>query len=487
MTSNFLAGRPCAGSLVEGRVELSSSQKLSVVNPARPTDVVCDYVVADENTVERAIASVAHGVTRWSRRSGLDRGRILRRAAGILGERREEMSELLTREEGKTISDSRGEVDRGIEILEYHASSAWWPQGETFNATAGGDVAFTARVPVGVVGLITPWNFPLSIPLWKLAPALVHGNGVVWKPSTLVPLLSMRIGEILLDAGVDADAFAMVLGDAEVGELLVNDPRIAGISFTGSEAVGRIVGAACARRGAKAQLELGGHNPAIVLADAHLDVFVDSMVRSIANQTGQKCTAARRIIIEDSVYDDAVSALVVRFASLRVGDGLEPGVDLGPLVRDSARAIVEAAVEQSIHEGCRLLGSRPSVPEVGAFMAPTLLEADDQKSVLCREEVFGPVSVILRARDVDEAFSMARDTRFGLSAGLFTSSERMVRRAVQELPVGLLNINRPTTSAELHMPFGGMRASSAPGPAEQGMAAREFFTETRTVISNAVE
>lgn len=475
------------GSFINGVGRIEGAAAVPSVNPARPKEPVGSYVAADSATATEAVAVAVAAADSWAGRSALDRARALTRAARLLSERVDEFALLMTREEGKTLADARGEITRGVETLEYHASSAWWPTGETFHSSAAGDLAYTARIPVGVVVIVTPWNFPISIPIWKIAPALVHGNVVVWKPSEDVPLLSVAFAELLVEAGVDPAAISVVLGDGAIGAQLVDDTRVAAISFTGSERVGRVVAAQAARRGAKCQVELGGHNPAIVLADADLDLTVEALVRSIANQTGQKCTAARRVIAEVSVRDELVDRLLARFGRLRVGDGQAAGVDLGPLVNETARANVAASISEAVEQGCQLLTSQNAeLPAHGAFLAPTLLASADQKPTICREEVFGPVSVIIPATDVEDAFRLARDTRFGLSAALFTRSERIARRAVRELPVGLLNINRPTTGTELHMPFGGMKSSSMPGPAEQGMAARDFYTDVRSVFSNAL-
>jgi aldehyde dehydrogenase (NAD+) len=456
-------------------------------NPARPDQPVGRYTALDASGVAQAVAVAGEAAEGWRRRSALDRGRILRRAADVLAGRVEELATLLTAEEGKTLADSRGEINRAVEILEYHASSVWWPSGETFHPSRPGDLVRTARVPLGVVAVITPWNFPASIPVWKIAPALAHGNTVVWKPASATPILSVALAQAFLDAGLDPGVLSVVLGDGDAGEALVGDPRVAAVTFTGSEAVGRHVARRAFDRNAKCQLELGGHNPAIVLADADLDLAVQALVRSIANGTGQKCTATRRIIVERPVHDRLVDALTHRFADLRVGDGMLETTEVGPLVDERARSTVASEIDRALVEGCELIVRTPDVPHDGAFLGPTLLASDDQRPAICREEVFGPVSVVIPARDVDEALALAENSRYGLSASIFTRSERTARRAAEELTIGVLNVNGPSTGSELHAPFGGAKASSAPGPPEQGMAAREFFTDTRTVISTALE
>ena len=477
---------PVVESIVAGRAAEASTLIRVSENPARPDEPVGRYAAVGPDTVRVAVGAAAKAFESWRRRSALDRGRVLRRAAELLAERSEEIARLVTAEEGKPLADARREVAGAVEIMQYHASSAWWPAGETYHGSRVGDMVRTVRVPLGVVGVITPWNFPVSIPAWKIAPALVHGNTVVWKPASPTPILSVRFAQTLIDAGLEPGVLSVVLGGGDVGEALITDERVAAVSFTGSESVGRRVGRAAADRNVKCQLELGGHNPAVVLADADLELTVDALVRSVASGTGQKCTAARRIIVEQSIYEPLVAELSARFLRLRVGDGASDGIEVGPLVNAGARAEVAAEIDRALAEGCRLVAQTPDVPGSGAFLGPTLLAADDQTPGICREEVFGPVSVILRARDVDEAFALAADTRYGLTASIFTGSERNARRAAEELPVGVLNINGPTSGSELHLPFGGAKWSSSPGPAEQGTAAREFYTDVRTVIATAI-
>jgi aldehyde dehydrogenase (NAD+) len=478
-TSEPIASLLAVGDATDGEVRTSE-------NPARPEEPVGRYTVIGPDAVAGAVGAAVEAAAAWRRRSALERGSILRDAAALLAKRRDEIAGLLTAEEGKTLDDSRKEVAGAIDTIHYHASSAWWPNGSTFHSVTAGDLVRTIRVPVGVVGLITPWNFPVSIPVWKMAPALVHGNAVLWKPATPTPIVSVRLAEVFLDAGVPRGVLQVLLGDGAVGGAIVDDERVDAISFTGSEAVGRRVAAAAAARNAKCQLELGGHNPAIVLADADLDVVVPSLVRAIANGTGQKCTASRRIIVEAPIRDALVDALRDRFGRLRVGDGTEPGVEVGPLVNAGARVEVAAALDAALADGCEVLVRTDGAADDGAFFAPTLLGSADQSPAICREEVFGPISVLVPAADADEALRLTADTRFGLSAALFTRSERIARRAAEELPVGVLNINRASTATELHLPFGGAKASSAPGPPEQGMSARDFYTETRTVFSTAI-
>ncbi|WP_157936731.1 aldehyde dehydrogenase family protein [Geodermatophilus chilensis] len=479
--------RPWAAPFVGGAWLDSGLPSVERENPARSDSVVGSWLAADEATVERAVGAADDAGPAWRRRPALERGRVLVRAAELLESRVETLAELLTLEEGKTLAESRIEVVRSAETLRYHGLQAWQPAGEVFHGSTADEIVRTHRVPVGVVGVITPWNFPLNIPVWKIAPALVHGCTVVWKPASYAVLIAAEMVRALLEAGLPAGVLQFVPGSGARGQQIVEDPRVAAVTFTGSEGVGRRIASLAAARGAKAQLELGGHNPAVVFPDADLDLTVPALVTSIASGSGQKCTAARRVLVHDDVRDALLERLVPALADLRVGDGLVDGVQVGPLVSRSARGEVETAVSSALAEGAELLAGGPGerVPDGGWFVRPTLLASDKPTIGIACDEVFGPVSVVLPFSSADEGFRLANDTRYGLSAAIFTGSERLARRAADELDAGLVNVNQSTTGSELHVPFGGMKASSAPGPKEQGSAARDFFTETKAVYSTA--
>ncbi len=459
-------------------------------NPAHPDQTVGTWHAADATTVDNAIDAAAGARASWRRKSPLDRGRVLIRAAELLEARVEPLARLLTLEEGKTLGESRGEVIRSAETLRYHAMQAWQPAGEVFHGSDPAEIVRTHRVPVGVVGVITPWNFPLNIPVWKIAPALVHGCSVVCKPASDTVLIAAQLVQALLDAGLPDDVLQFVPGDGARGQQVVEDGRVAAITFTGSEGVGRRIAGLTAGRGAKAQLELGGHNPAIVLPDADLDVAVPALVASISSGSGQKCTAARRVLVHDDIRDALLERLVPALSSVRVGDGLTEGVQMGPLISASARDEVQTAVKRALSEGAELLvGDAAPTDDAaldgGYYVRPTLLTSDKPTITIACEEVFGPVSTVIPFSSVDEGFRLANDTPYGLSASIFTASERLARRAADELDAGLININQSTTGSELHVPFGGMKSSSAPGPKEQGLTARDFFTETKAVYATA--
>lgn len=487
MTSSKTRALTRITSLLAGGEALNSTSRIAVSeNPARPDEPVGEYVVAEPAIAEHAVSASVEAFQDWRRRSPLARAAVLRHVAHLLHERKDDLAAVLTAENGKTLGESRREIERGADTFAYFGAAAWQPSGDTYWADSATELVRTLRVPVGVIAVITPWNYPVSIPCWKIAPALLYGNTVVWKPATPTPIVSIRLAEILHEAGVPRGVLQVILGGGALGEALVQDERVAAVTFTGSNNVGRRIAATVCLRNAKCQLELGGHNPAIVLADADMGVTVKALVRAIANGAGQKCTATRRIIVHEEVRDELVEKLCVGLAALRIGDGADPTTDVGPLINESARDEVAGEIERALAEGCIALSQPNPIPEKGAFLSPTLLGASDQSPTICREEVFGPVAVVIPAGSPVEALQLAADTRFGLSAALYTKSERWARIAAEELNVGVLNVNRPSSDSALHVPFGGMKESTAPGPPEQGQSARDFYTELKSVFSTVV-
>lgn len=450
-------------------------------NPADPAGAaVADYRTATQEQLEEAMAAAAAAAPVWDQQGLLARGAVLRRAARIMEDRAEELAALMTREQGKSLADSRGEVGATIETLHYHAAAARRPDGATYPSGHPDEVVRTVRRPVGTVAVITPWNFPLQIPVWKIAPALLWGNPVVWKPASDTPAMAVALVEILVEAGLPDGVLGLLLGPGHLGASLVAHPGTAAVTFTGSVPVGHAIRDAVVPRGARLQMELGGHNAAIVLPDAHLPSAADAIVAAAMGSTGQKCTATRRIIAVGDCYDDLVSQLVTRVAALTVGPGAEEGTVLGPVVSAKARDQITGAVQQAVDEGAEVLVTGEVPDAAGHWVAPTLL-AGSPDLTICREEVFGPVATVLRVDDLDEAITLANATDFGLTASVFTRDERSARRCVDELVAGLVKVNAPSTGSELHAPFGGLRDSSFPAPREQASdAAAEFFTITKT-------
>lgn len=476
-------GNYIGGSWREGRDNLVST------NPAHPSQELGGCPVSSAEEVDEAVQAARSAFTSWRRVNQIERGKILRRAASLVEKRAEAMACLITLEEGKTLPEARSDVSRTTDTLFYHASHAYSSTGETYISSNSAEDVRTVRTPVGVVGVISPWNFPVLTPAWKIAPALVHGNTVVWKPASLTPLTAVLFVEILEEAGVPAGVVNLVLGSGGVGQSLVEHSEVDAITFTGSTEVGSKIWNSTTPRGIKAQLELGGHNAALVFADADLDLAAKTAVSGAMLSAGQKCTATRRIITTPEIHDELVEKIRAEAERLVVGDGMIEGVNVSPLVSREALEQVASEVDRARRDGADLLtgGGVLDGEEYngGHFFEPTVLQTSDSGLRVCQEEVFGPVTVVIPASSEDEAFEIANGTRFGLCAALFTGSERIRRRAMEELEAGMININTSTTGSELHAPFGGVKASSAQAPREQGETAREFFTESKTIYTVA--
>jgi alpha-ketoglutaric semialdehyde dehydrogenase len=386
---------------------------------------------------------------------------------------------------GKPIREARGEAARGVAILDYFAGEGLRAVGELYEQSASGNPVYTLRRPVGVVGLITPWNFPAAIPLWKAAPALAYGNAVVLKLALDAPRTGLHLAECLAEAGLPAGVLNVLTGPgSSVGAALVADPRVAAISFTGSVEVGASVRDGAMRRGARVQLELGGHNPLIVAGDAKLDAAAEAAYAGAFWSAGQKCTATRRIYVHDSVYDAFREHFLTRIAAGRVGDPTDPATEVGPLVNERQLDDVLAAIERGRAEGGTVAAGGGRLDRDGWFVEPTVFEDVSDDAFLSCEEVFGPVTALYRFNDLDEALARANAVRFGLSASLYTQSLETAQRFVRGLQAGILHVNSQTAGAEVHVPFGGTKGSGF-GPHEQGRAAIEFYTYVVTVYHDA--
>ncbi len=397
----------------------------------------------------------------------------------------EDLATLFTREEGKPIREARAEVARAAAIFGYFAGETTRLAGETLPSGRPEVFLYTLREPLGVAGLITPWNFPIAIPAWKIAPALACGNTVVFKPATQAAIIGLELVEALEHAGLPSGVLNTVVGPGtEVGEALVRDQTVVAVSFTGSTTAGLNVYDAAARRGARAQCEMGGKNPLIVLADADLDQAVSLAVEGAFSGSGQKCTATSRLVVERPVIDDFVSRLIERTSSLRVGSGLDPDVDVGPLVDERQLQTVLNFVAAGIADGATLVcgGKRLSggAYDHGYFVAPTVFSGAQPEMTIAQEEIFGPVVTVLAAEDFVDAVRLANNTRYGLSAGIVTKDLSKALRFVRGVEAGLVTVNLPTVGVEFQAPFGGMKASGT-GFKEQGRAALEFYTHTKTV------
>lgn len=450
-------------------------------DPAHPATVVAEASLADVALATDAVLTAKRASLAWRATPPPARGEILRRAADLLERRAEDIGRDLTREEGKTIGEAIGETRRAVAIFRYYAGQTLEPDGETYPSSAAGFLLFARREPLGVVTAITPWNFPIAIPAWKIAPALAYGNTVVWKPAELVPLTAVHVVRALVDAGLPAGVLNLVLGSgAQIGEVLVTHPAVDAVTFTGSNAVGRAIQSAATTAGKKVQLEMGGKNPAVVLADADLDHAAEQVARGAFMSAGQKCTATSRVIVERRALAAFSERLVDRARTWKVGDPLAPDTIVGPLVSAERLRSVREYVDVASADGGRLLAGGDAGLAEGHFLRPTIVTDVPATSRATREEIFGPVALMVPADSYEEALAMANDTPFGLSASLFTRDLGRALMFARDMRAGVVKVNQETAGLELQLPFGGMKESSS-GSREQGRAAREFFTEWKTV------
>jgi aldehyde dehydrogenase (NAD+) len=452
------------------------------INPSDLSDVIGEYAQADASQVEAAIAAARKAFPAWSTSGIQARADALEKVGLEILARREELGNLLAREEGKTLPEAIGEVSRAGNIFKYFAGECLRQAGETLQSVRPGVSVEVTREPLGVIGLITPWNFPIAIPAWKIAPALAYGNSVVIKPADLVPGCAWAIADIISRAGFPAGVFNLVMGKGrEVGEAIVNDKRVDGVSFTGSVGVGRGIAATCVGRQAKVQLEMGGKNPQIILDDADLNTAVELATQSAFYSTGQRCTASSRIIVTEGIYDRFVEAMIERIKKIKVGSALEQGVDVGPVVSQAQLDQDLKYIEIGKQEGARLAcgGERVSCGTEGYYLAPTLFVDSTAEMRISREEIFGPVANVVKVKDYDEALAMANDTEFGLSAGICTTSLKYANHFKRHSQAGMVMVNLPTAGVDYHVPFGGRKGSSY-GPREQGRYAQEFYTTVKT-------
>jgi acyl-CoA reductase-like NAD-dependent aldehyde dehydrogenase len=465
----------------------AGAQAAENINPSDTRDVVGLYALASADQARQAIAAAHAAQPRWAATTPQQRADALDAIGGEILARQAELADLLAREEGKALADARGEVVRAGQIFKFFAGEALRIPGELLASTRPGLMVELTREPAGVVSIITPWNFPIAIPAWKIAPALAYGNAVVFKPAEAVPGSAWALTEIISRAGLPAGSFNLVMGRGrDIGDVLTGDERVAAVTFTGSEATGRRVAAACVGRSgamARYQLEMGGKNPLVVLDDADLEVAVSCAVNGAFYSTGQRCTASSRLVVTDGVHDRFVAAMVERMKTLTVGDARRPGTVIGPVVdeRQLAQDLDYIALGQA--EGARLLHGGEHRAELegqpGHYLAPALFVGSTNAMRLNREEIFGPVAAVIRARDADEALAIANDTPYGLSAGVCTTSLKMAAHFKRHLQAGMVMVNAPTAGVDPHVPFGGRKASSH-GPREQGRYAAEFFTTVKT-------
>jgi len=452
-------------------------------NPARPDEVVAEVRLADASGAARAVEAARAAFPAWRATPPPARGEILRRAAELLDARADDVGREFAREEGKTLAEAVGETRRAVAILRYYAAQTLEPDGETYPSASPVTLLYARREPVGVVLAVTPWNFPIAIPAWKIAPALAYGNTVVWKPAELTPLTSVRFLEALREAGLPDGVLNLVLGrGSEVGDALTGHPEVDAITFTGSNPVGRAIQRRATERGVKVQLELGGKNPAVVLADADLDLATLHVARGAFLSAGQKCTATSRVIVDRSVMGTFAERLAAVAREWKLGDPLDPETRVGPVVSRAALDSIVGYLERGRADGGRFLagGGRAERLGDGYYVEPTVVEGLDAASPLVREEIFGPVAALLPAEGFGDALAQANDTVYGLSASLFTRDLGAALRFAQEVRAGVVKVNQESAGLEFQVPFGGMKESSS-GSREQGKVARDFFTQWKTV------
>ncbi|MCR2822571.1 alpha-ketoglutaric semialdehyde dehydrogenase GucD [Lederbergia panacisoli] len=456
-----------------------------VINPATQ-EVVGHSPVSTVEDLDAAVQAASEAKASWASLSGAARGDYLYKVANLLESRLDDIAETMTREMGKTFPEAKGETARGVAILRYYAGEGMRKVGDVIPSTDSEAFMFTKRVPLGVVGIITPWNFPVAIPIWKMAPALIYGNTVVIKPASETAITAAKVIDCFHEAGLPKGVVNMVTGPGSViGNGIVNHPGIAGISFTGSDVVGKQIARGAVERGAKFQLEMGGKNPVIIAEDADLDKAVEGTISGAFRSTGQKCTATSRVLVHRNIKQAFVDKLLSVSESIKIGNGLEEGVWMGPCSSESQMETVLSYIEKGKKEGAKLLfgGNRltGSGYDEGFYVEPTIFDEVDSKMQIAQEEIFGPVIAIIPFEDLEEAFTLANDTQFGLSASIYTENVGAMLKFIDRVDAGLVRINAETAGVELQAPFGGMKSSSSHSR-EQGEAAIEFYTSIKTVF-----
>jgi alpha-ketoglutaric semialdehyde dehydrogenase len=455
------------------------------INPSDTRDVVGEFARASVADAERAIAAARAAFPAWSRSGIQQRHDILKKVGDEILARRDELGRLLSREEGKTLAEGIGETARAGQIFLFFAAECVRQAGEKIASVRPGiDVEIT-REPVGVVGIIAPWNFPIAIPAWKIAPALAYGNTVVFKPADAVPAMAHALADIIARAGLAAGVFNLVMGRGSVvGQTILDHPGVDAVTFTGSVATGHKVAAACVAKMKKFQLEMGGKNPLVIVDDADLQVAVECAVNGAFFATGQRCTASSRLIVTDGIHDRFVAATIERMKALKVGDALDAATQIGPVVDAAQLAQDESYIKLGRDEGATLAhgGERLARATPGYYLAPALFTDVTPSMRIAREEIFGPVAAVLRVRDYEAALAAANDTPFGLASGICTTSLKLASHFKRNAEAGMVMVNLPTAGVDYHVPFGGRKGSSY-GPREQGRYAAEFYTIVKTAYT----
>ena len=466
-------------------VESVTGKTYPVHNPAHTDQVVGEFQTSGGEDTLTAVAAAKEGLVTWTNTPAPARANIIYKALEILGRRAEELAETITIEEGKPIADARGEVKRAMAIMEYAAGEGRRMFGYTTPSELPDTVAYTVRRPLGVVGIITPWNFPLAIPAWKIAPALICGNALVFKPASATPLSAVKLMEIFEEAGLPAGVLNLVTGPGgQVGTALVESPDVKGISFTGSTEIGTELYSESAKRLKKVQAEMGGKNAVIVLSDADMDKAMNGIVQGAFGSTGQRCTATSRVIVEEDVYDRFMTELIERTSKLIIGDGLDASMDIAPLASQNQKDKVLEYIGIGTEEGAELaFGGRNMTGgefDEGYYVEPTVFTGVTPDMRIAQEEIFGPVLTVFKAKDLKEAIGIANSVEFGLSSSVYTKDITKAYEYINTVETGMVHVNASTLGGEVHLPFGGLNSSGV-GQREQGTAAVDFFSEVITV------
>jgi methylmalonic acid semialdehyde dehydrogenase len=465
--------------------ESNSDKTAPNLNPANTDDVLGTVRLSTREEARRAVESAAEAFRGWRSTPAPQRGKIVARFARLLEDDKESIAQLLTREEGKTVLESRGEVQRAINVAEFCAGESRRMNGETIQSELPANFAYTLKQPHGVVACVTPWNFPVAIPVWKIAPALVAGNTVVFKPATVTPGTAVRLTELFAEAGIPKGVLNLILGSgSEAGDEIVGHPAVRAVSFTGSNGVGIKLYEQCSRRGAKVQCEMGGKNPVVVLEDADMTLAVESTAQGAFGSTGQRCTATSRAIVVESVASEFIERMVARAEGLKIGDGADAATDVGPVVDENQFKSVLSYINVGREDGAELKCGGGAAEGAGLgkgyFVKPTVFSGVTPEMRVAREEIFGPVLSVISVKDFDEAMRVANDSEYGLSSSIFSNDAARIFRFVEEIETGMTHVNSPTTGGEAHIPFGGIKATGI-GEREQGSTALDFYTELKVV------
>ena len=466
-------------------VESRSGRTYPITNPASRQTVLGEFQTSIPEDAAQAVAAAQAALEGWANTPAPARAQVLYRALDIMGRRRDELARTITLEEGKPLADAQGEVRRAMNIIEYAAGEGRRMFGYTTPSELPNTVAYTVRRPLGVVAIITPWNFPIAIPAWKIAPALICGNALVFKPASITPLSAVKLTEVFEEAGLPPGVLNLITGPGgSVGNALVESSEVRGISFTGSTEIGTGIYTAGASRLKKVQCEMGGKNAVILLADADLDKALGGIVQGAFGSTGQRCTATSRVIVEEGVYDTFMEQLLERTGQLKVGDGLEPDTDISPLSSQSQLDTVLNYIGIGAEEGAHLAYGGHAVTggdfDQGYYVEPTIFTDVTPEMRIAQEEIFGPVLTVFKAKDLEDAVEISNSVKFGLSSSVYTRDLPRAYRYINTVEAGMVHVNAPTLGGEVHLPFGGLKASGV-GQREQGVEAVDFFSEVITV------